>query len=228
MPGAALLAAQAALRGGAGYVKLLSLQGAVGPPDLVTDLRPLNEALADERLSALLIGPGLGRDEAARDRLLAVLERRLPTVVDADALHLLDEDALEGVDASRILITPHEGELRALCDTFAVEAQGKVSKARELAETTGMTVLAKGPDTILAATGERVAYFPSASSWLSIAGTGDVLAGIAASRMGTGSDAFDAAGEAWWIHAEAARIAGPALTAHELSLRVSKACAQFL
>ena len=183
---------------------------------------------ADKRWSALLVGPGLGRNEVARERLSAALERRLPTVIDADALHLLDDDLLEGIDASRLLVTPHEGELAALCSTFGIAAHGKLASARELAETTGLTVLAKGPDNVLVSPDGRTAFFPPAPSWLSTAGTGDVLAGVAVSRLACRGDAFAAAGEAVWLHSEAARCADAAFTADGLSNRISEAYARFL
>ncbi len=229
MPGAALLAAQAAMRGGAGYVKLLSpSEQPAAPAALVAERSPLDIALKDKRWSALLVGPGLGRDDEARNRLHAVLDRGVPTVIDADALHLIDDDMLEGIDASRLLVTPHEGELETLGKSFEITPGGKLTRACALAEMTGMTVLAKGPDTILAAPDGRVAFFPPASSWLSTAGTGDVLAGLAASRLACHGDPFIAGGEAVWLHTEAARIAGPALTADDLSNSISTAYAHFL
>jgi hydroxyethylthiazole kinase-like uncharacterized protein yjeF len=229
MPGAALLAAEAAMRGGAGYVKLLAQSAdRDAPPALVIDNTPLQDVLADKRWSALLVGPGLGRDETARERLSASLERRLPTVIDADALHLLDHDLLEGLDATRLLVTPHEGELAALCSTFGITAPGKLASARDLAEATGMTVLAKGPDNLLVSPNGRTAFFPPAPSWLSTAGTGDVLAGLAVSRFACTGDPFAAAGEAVWLHSAAAQCAGPAFTADDLSKVVSDAYARFL
>lgn len=228
MQGAALLAADAAAHAGAGYVKILGQSPFPGPSWLVIDGAPLDAALTDPRWSALLVGPGLGRDEQARGRLAAVLERGVPTVLDADALHLLDDDMLEGIDPARLLLTPHEGELARLCAAFEIEPVGKVAAARGLAGRTGLTVLAKGPDTVLAGADGRVAYFRKASSWLSAAGTGDVLAGIAASRLGSGCTPFRAAGEAVRIHTEAARLAGPGFTAEDLVRSLSQAYGCFL
>jgi NAD(P)H-hydrate repair Nnr-like enzyme with NAD(P)H-hydrate dehydratase domain len=62
----------------------------------------------------------------------------------------------------------------------------------------------------------RRAGAPRASSWLSGAGPGDVLAGLIASRLATGAEAFAAAGEGVWLPAEAARLAGPGFTAGRL------------
>ncbi|MGX7952674.1 NAD(P)H-hydrate dehydratase [Tsuneonella sp. HG249] len=229
MPGASVLSATTAMRAGAGYVKLLaSAPPACAPAALVVDLEPLEKALADRRWSSLLVGPGLGRDDCARDRLDAVLEARLPTVLDADALHLLDWDLLEGVDAQHLLATPHDGELATMCAAFGVDARDKLTSARGLAEITGVTVLAKGPDTVLAAPDGQTAFFPSGPSWLATAGTGDVLAGLAASRLGTGLTPFEAASEAVWLHAEAARAAGPAFAADDLVSNIPAAYARFL
>ncbi|MFN6935786.1 MAG: NAD(P)H-hydrate dehydratase [Tsuneonella sp.] len=229
MPGAALLAAQAAMRGGAGYVKLLTaVPPAASPAALVVDGTALEMVLADPRWSALLVGPGLGRSEGSKQRLDTVLGRGVPTVIDADALHLLDDDSLEGVDPTRILLTPHEGELARLCSAFDVQGEGKVGKASALSQRTGLTVLAKGPDTILTAPDGRMAYFPPAPSWLASAGTGDVLAGLAASRLASGCDPFAAGGEAVWLHSEAAAMAGPALIADGLISIISLAYARFM
>ncbi|WFL77199.1 NAD(P)H-hydrate dehydratase [Altererythrobacter arenosus] len=227
MPGASILASKAAMRAGAGYVKLLSDNWHdSAPASLVIDDNMLEDALADERLAAVLIGPGLGRGEIARDRLACALESKVAAVLDADALHLIDSGSLPS-DVP-LLATPHDGELDALCRTFSVVASGRQDRAQALAKVSGMVILAKGPDTIVAAPDGRLALAPPASSWLSSAGTGDVLAGIAVSRMATGRDAFTAACEAVWLHGEAARQAGPAFTADELAHCVSGAIAAAL
>lgn len=227
MPGASLLAAMAAQHAGAGYVKLLAAApDSRTPPDVVTDSAPLAEALADSRMAAVLVGPGLGRDDAARDALAAALRRARAVVIDADALVLLAPALLP--DGKPILATPHDGELEVLCRSFGVIAEGRRTRALALARVSGMVVLAKGPDTCVAAPDGRLALAPPAPSWLSVAGTGDVLAGIAASRVAAGSDAFAAACEAVWLHGEAARRAGAAFTPSQLAERVPETLAASL
>ncbi|MEM7779066.1 MAG: NAD(P)H-hydrate dehydratase [Pseudomonadota bacterium] len=227
MPGAARLSAEAAMRSGAGYIKLLSDGPKSGlNPGLVRDARPLAEALNDPRINALLVGPGLGRGDAAVERLKTALEVGKPMVLDADALVLLGPSDLP--EEAMVLATPHDGELEQLCKTFSVIAEGRLDRARALAMASGMVVLAKGPDSIIAAPGGETAIAPPAPSWLSIAGTGDVLAGIAVSRMAAGVDPFTAACEAVWLHGEAARQAGPAFTALELAEATSDAYAACL
>ena len=227
MPGASLLAAVAAQRAGAGYVKLLASTADLRtPPDVVTDTAPLDQALADPRLKAVLVGPGLGRDDAARAMLAEALKQAPALVIDADALMLLAPAMIaRGVP---MLVTPHDGELDALCRSFGVIAEGRRGRALALAKASGIIVLAKGPDSIVAAPDGRLALAAPAPSWLSVAGTGDVLAGIAASRMATGADPFTAACEALWLHGEAARRAGPAFTPSQLAERVADALAASL
>jgi hydroxyethylthiazole kinase-like uncharacterized protein yjeF len=227
MPGASLLAAAAAQRSGAGYAKLLAPHvDPRTPPDVVTDTAPLAEALADPRIAAVLVGPGLGRDEAARERLEAALAQAPALVLDADALMLLTPAML--ARAVPRLATPHDGELEALCRSFGVIAETRRDRALALARVSGMVVLAKGPDSIVAAPDGRLAIGQPAPSWLSVAGTGDVLAGIAASRMANGAEPFAAACEALWLHGEAARRAGAAFTPTQLAERVSEALAACL
>lgn len=228
MPGAPLLAAEAAMHAGAGYIKMLSPHShPAAPADLVIlDVDP-GEGLADPRIAACLVGPGLGRGETSRARLSATLESGKPSVVDADALHLLDPDLLEGCDAARLIVTPHEGELAALCKNFDVKADTKRERAIGLHQATGLTVLAKGADTMMAVEA-GFCYFSTASSWLSTAGTGDVLAGIIASRLAFHGDPFRAAEEAVWLHREAAHIAAPAFSASQLAKAVKPAMSVFL
>ncbi|MEP1605474.1 MAG: ADP/ATP-dependent (S)-NAD(P)H-hydrate dehydratase, partial [Marinomonas sp.] len=164
---------------------------------------------------------GLGRDEAAETRLTQVLSANKPTILDADALHLLHPEMLQS--DGLYIATPHDGELAALCASFGVSETDRQFRAAALAKESGMVVLAKGPDTILAAPDGTIRIAPPAPSWLSVAGTGDVLAGIALGRLASGSSAVDAACEAVWLHGEAARIAGAAFTADDLVLCVSAA-----
>lgn len=229
MPGAALLAAMAALRAGAGYVKLAAR---IAPPGAPPELVVTGDAagmLADARTSALLVGPGLGRSDGASRLLAAALHAGRPTVVDADALVLLRPAMLAGAPC---VLTPHEGEMTALERAFGLSGAGlRRDRALALAEVSGAVVVLKGPDTLIAAPGGEIVLAPRASSWLSVAGTGDVLAGTIASRLATHcqdlGQALRAAEEGLWLHGEAARLCGPAFTAGELAHAVQaalKAC----
>lgn len=228
MPGAALLAAHAAQGAGAGYVRLHAGAPLAVPNELVLSTQPLADALADKRLAALLIGPGLGRDGHAREKLATALAEQVPAVIDADALVLLAPRLL-AEHASPLIATPHEGELLALERAWGLDGAGnKVERAVALAMVSGMVVVAKGADTVIAAPDGRLACAHRASSWLSTAGTGDVLAGTIASRLATGADAFDAACQGVWLHGEAARLSPPAFAAGQLAEAVRSAYAACL
>ncbi len=228
MPGASLLAAEGAMRAGAGAVRLAAPElPPSAPADLVLRTEPLDELLGDERTGAVLVGPGLGRGDEARDKLSAVLKAGHPAVVDADGLRLLDPDMLAGASGPPVL-TPHEGELAQLVSQYGIRGGSKIERALALADAAQAVVVAKGPDTVITAPDGRLTLAPSPTAWLSVAGTGDVLAGIVASRLAAGSAPFDAACEAVWLHGEAARLAGPAFTASELARRVSAAYASTL
>jgi hydroxyethylthiazole kinase-like uncharacterized protein yjeF len=225
MPGAAQLACLAAMSAGAGYVRLLADNAGPVSPALVVDARPVSEALADRRIAALLVGPGLGRDDTARWRLAVALASGAPVVLDADALALLHPGEVH----SQAIATPHEGELAALESSFGLPGSGtRLERAQTLAAASRMIIIAKGPDTVIAAPDGRSAFAARASSWLATAGTGDVLAGIVASRLATGADPFAAACEGVWLHGEAARLAGPAFTACGLAAHVAGALATCL
>ncbi len=134
---------------------------------------------------------------------------------------------LDGADVTKVCLTPHEGELATLCESFDVTAQSKLDRAKGLHDVAGMTVLAKGPDTVLAGR-EGMRFFPRGSSWLSVAGSGDVLGGIVASRLAVHSDTMRACEEGVWLHHEAARQAGPAFSASYLASAVKHAMPAFL
>ncbi len=125
MPGAAALAASAAARAGAGYVALVGEGGAV-PNCIVRKARAeLPEALADGRVDAVLVGPGLGRDEEAWAQLCAVMDSPHPVVLDGDALWLMAQGRRSWERRAPTLATPHAGEFRALFgdDGSKVEAR---------------------------------------------------------------------------------------------------------
>ncbi len=217
MPGAAALSAEAAARAGAGYVRLLA-------DDMTT---PVSHAIVRskgrdfERARAVLVGPGLGRNGHARGRLAEALGAGLPVVADADALWLIAQASGSGFPTPAIM-TPHEGEFAHL---FGDLPGNKLDRTRAAARQSGSVMVHKGPDTVVAAPDGRAVIAPPASSWLSTAGTGDVLAGLCAARLAVTGDPFRAACEAVWLHGEAARRAGAAFIADDLVRQVGPALA---
>ncbi len=115
-----------------------------------------------------------------------------------------------------------------LCNNFGTVGLDRVEQVLELAEALEGIVIAKGHDTMIASEGGQVVMIPPASSWLSTAGTGDVLAGLVASRLATGQRAMKAAEEGCWLHGATAQQAAPAFTAGTLIDHIPDAYDTFL
>ena len=230
--GAGRLAARGALRAGAGLVTIASPRDAfavnaaanmaimVRAADGAEDLLAL---LADQRLNAVVLGPGAGAGAATRDMVLVALAGARAVVLDADALTSFAAGsdvlfaAIKGRAAPTVL-TPHQGEFTRLFMNI-VQASEKTSKydlARKAAKVSEAVVLLKGADTVVADPGGRAAVAENAPPWLATAGSGDVLAGIVAGLLAQGMPAFEAANCAVWLHGEAGNEAGPGLIAEDL------------
>lgn len=238
MPGASRLAARAAMHGGSGYVILAAPAPQHGLPDaLVTrvlaSVDDLLELLADDRVRALLIGPGLGRGEQANEWLDHCIASNLPLVLDGDALTLLGHQASArlaeravrlAADRIPTVLTPHEGEFDRM---FPGEGE-KGPRTAAAGNASYATIIHKGANTVV---GGQFGYGESdeGSPWLSVAGTGDVLAGIMAARVAQrDSNPRDAAFEAVWLHTRIADLAGPAFIADDLIPLIPRAIAECL
>ncbi|MDO7841276.1 NAD(P)H-hydrate epimerase [Sphingomonas immobilis] len=219
MPGAAALAAEATMRAGAGYVLLLGGKSPPGAPHALVRRGWSAEALEEKRIGCVLVGPGLGRDEAARAKLYAALASDHALVIDGDALHLLDGRTFHD-RGQPVIVTPHAGEFAAM---FGKPEGSKIEAARAAAAKSGATIVFKGPDTVIAEPGGHVTVAPGGSAWLSTAGTGDVLAGAVAAMAGyaLGRGPRYWVGDAVWLHAEAARRLGGAFIADDLARELS-------
>jgi hydroxyethylthiazole kinase-like uncharacterized protein yjeF len=220
MKGAARLVASAAVRSGAGYVVLAGDPDATGIPLSIVHRSP-DDALADARVSAIIVGPGLGRTGTAEASVMQALQTGKPVVLDADALHLIRPGQIARHTAP-VILTPHKGEFEAM---FGKLPGSKIDQALAAAAASGATVIFKGADTVVASPDGRVGLSAQSSPWLSSAGTGDVLAGIAGAMLARGLDAHEAACAAVWLHNRAAHLAGPALIADDLCQRLPEALA---
>lgn len=213
MTGAARLAARAARRAGAGLVTIACPDAAsaaacrAGEPGVIVTEMPVGDLLGDARRQVWLVGPGGGG--RAPEAAAAIRAAGRVLVADADALRGAPE-ALAGA----ALVTPHEGEFARL---FGAPGPDRLAAARAAARRIGGAVLLKGSDTIIAAPDGRAAITAGAPPWLATAGTGDVLAGIAAALVAQGMPAWEAGCAAAWAHAAAARRAGPLLIAEDLA-----------
>jgi ADP-dependent NAD(P)H-hydrate dehydratase / NAD(P)H-hydrate epimerase len=215
MPGAIALAATAAARSGAGYVRVSTSRTIDGLPAAIvqTDTATVN----DERIGCLLVGPGMGD---IPQLLTLALTSQAPKVIDADAITPLGEP--ERLNGQEAILTPHEGEFRKL---FGDIGGSKPERALEAASRSEAVVVFKGPDTLVAAPDGRLGFAPPAPAWLASAGTGDVLAGMIAAMRARGLDPFEAACAGVWLHGRAAEIAGPGMIADDLAAAIPRALA---
>lgn len=219
MTGAARLAARAARRAGAGLVTLavppqaIAVAAADQPGNLVASLDGFAHLLADARKNVFVIGPGSGADEGTRSRVIAALAAGKACVLDADALTAMAGNVAGLGHGKDVLLTPHEGEFARL---FPGVAGDRLRRARAAAAESGCTVLLKGPDTVVAAPDGRAVINSNGPPTLATAGSGDVLAGIAAGLMAQGLDAFSAACAAAWLHGAAAAAVGRGLIAEDI------------
>jgi NAD(P)H-hydrate epimerase len=225
--GAALLAGEAALRGGCGMVYLAIPEGiraevSVSLREAVTVALPQTRAgtIAKgtsaalktylEKADAVAIGPGLGRNEET-DAFVRefVATAAKPTVLDADGLTAFAGRAPELQQAKApVVITPHDGELKRLGGATGAKAPAeRLEETSRLANDLGLTLLRKGAPALVAAPDGRVWINASGSSALATGGTGDVLTGLIGSLLAQGAQAPDAACVGCFLHGRAGELA---------------------
>lgn len=229
MAGAAILAARAALRTGAGLVYLglpktiaASVNAAL-PEAIVVPLPPTDRGSASlaalpkilewaGKVDALAIGPGLSTDpqtqELVRQIFLAWLKNknRVPLVIDADGLNALaaEKDLLSKATmtgAKPLILTPHPGEMGRLLGMTAgrIEAD-RWNVAKKAAKKWACQVILKGAGTVIAAPSGKLFINSTGNPALATGGTGDVLTGIIVSLLGQGLDPLAACQAGVYLH----------------------------
>jgi hydroxyethylthiazole kinase-like uncharacterized protein yjeF len=233
MVGAALLAARAAIRLGAGKVYV----DCIGAPDLGFDwLQPELMCRTEQELppvDVLVVGCGIGTDEAARARLQRVMTHPGPAVFDADALNCLAADPGLSVRlrerTALTVLTPHPGEAARLLATDTASVQlDRVANALRLAEQTGATVVLKGAGSVIAEVTGHYAVNSTGGPALASAGTGDVLAGMIGALLAQCADGIAAIRAGVWLHGRAADLFGAdlGLTASDIAPLAARALGQ--
>ena len=206
--GAALLAAQAATRSGAGYTHLMCdidkypwakfPDFIVHPFSLVTLKKHVNSVVG--------IGPGLGTTNDKKKLLLYLIKNKVEkVVVDGDALTMLSKMRLDFLPSTWIL-TPHEGELARLLDTDSDSIKKNRAKYVQIAQKKyGCIVILKGADTLVASQ-EALFVVNSGTKALAKAGTGDVLLGVISALYAQGLTSLEAAITGCYIHGHASGL----------------------
>lgn len=220
MAGAACLAAQAALRSGAGLLTAaccasvrLTMQNLVpcAMAKVVSSGAVLDAGAALELYNlaqgkrALAIGPGLGQSDGTWRAISQLVLSDIPKVIDADALNLLARHG--GRVGANTVLTPHPGEMARLMDVTAEEIlAAPVEYTQQLAQDLNCCVLLKGATTVIVR-GEDVTLNITGCNAMATGGSGDVLTGVIAALMGQGMTPYDAARAGAYYHGLAGEAA---------------------
>lgn len=212
--GAPVMAAQGALRAGAGYVTIACPQNAVAAISYHTlepvlapwpesgDAQTIVNALLEttRHAGAVVIGPGLGRDELTQTVIRSYVSATArPLVIDADALFALAGHT-EIVKDKKAVLTPHAGEFARLLGEHADAAiSNRMKAADEFASSLDATLLLKGPRSIIA-TKEASYVNLTGNALLATAGSGDVLSGMTGAMLAAGCSSRQAAAIAAYWH----------------------------
>jgi len=225
--GAAALAGNAAVRSGCGLVtvataaslhdiievKLTEAMSLALPEDAGGHIDFSASQLLDEYIDtrqALAVGPGLGQSKGLQQLLRWLLGRAaVPLVIDADGLNLLASQPhlLKVGRRAALVLTPHPGEMARLCGLSVAEIEAdRFEVAREFAVANKVTLLLKGPRTLIAAADGRVNINSSGNDALATGGSGDVLTGLIGGLLAQGLEPFAAASLGAWLHGRAAEL----------------------
>lgn len=214
MSGSIIMAAKAALKLGAGKVKIGFVQNTLPMPVLESQpeimLYTAPELLQQQDISAWVIGCGMGTDTNAVNILQTLSENHLqkPVVWDADALNLLTEHIKFHILLKpHHIITPHPTEAARLLHqkTATIQAQRTLAAFNLYQQYQCISVL-KGHQTLVQITDTQYYLNESGNTGLATAGSGDVLAGMMVSLLAQGMDCAQAACAAVWLHGVAAEI----------------------
>lgn len=215
--GAALMAAEAAARSGAGRVSIATRPEHVPAilarrPEImacgVVSGQELEPLLA--RPTLLVVGPGLGRTPWSEQMLQQAFKSGLPLVLDADALNILAEGRVipAGTRRTDWLFTPHPAEAARLLGLTTAEVQADRFAAVQAIHTRyGATVILKGAGSLVAASGSPIGLVTDGNPGMASGGMGDVLSGIVGALIAQGLSLPDAARLGAVIHACAADFA---------------------
>ncbi len=218
MSGAAVLAAKACMRSGAGKVTVhtprsnyeimqISVPEAVMQMDADSDI--FSEAVDADPFDAIGMGPGLGTNETTAIALIAQLRRSShPFVIDADAINILASHRawMQQLPKSLIL-TPHPKEFDRMAGNISTNCYERLQKASDLAQHLQAYIILKGHYSALCLPDGHVEFNPTGNSGMATAGSGDVLTGIITALLGRGYNRADACRLGMYLHGLAGDLA---------------------
>jgi hydroxyethylthiazole kinase-like uncharacterized protein yjeF len=225
-PGAMLLASRAAARCGAGVVTVAAARSVcelIAGEDPNITFFPLAEAqpgvvatgaaaqvspLLDDKIRALLIGPGLAHAAGTDDFVIGVIRnaKGTPTIIDADGLNALARtEDWPSFLPSRTILTPHDGEAARLAGRVVPTGAARVAFAERYAAQWNVTLVLKGAVTVVT-DGKRTYVHDAPNPTLGVGGSGDALGGAVAAFTARGLAPLAAAAAAVWVHGRAGAL----------------------
>ncbi|MGC9517832.1 MAG: NAD(P)H-hydrate dehydratase [Methanomicrobiales archaeon] len=222
--GAPALAALSALKSGVDLVYVASPDVVASnirsySPDLIVrsfseDVITMNDANSilelSNKVDSVLIGCGLGRDEKTVISVRYILSKvTKPVVIDADALHMLDEEILNNIKKTekKVVLTPHSGEFKAIFGAkISEKLDNNIKTVKNSAYKSKTIILLKGVVDIIT-DGKNIKLNQTGNSGMTVGGTGDCLAGLVAGLLSQGHDTFESAYLAAYINGKAGDLA---------------------
>ena len=225
--GATILSAQAALRTGTGSVKIicsrdtLQIYSIKFPSALKTeinDIFQLEHFLKNEKITSILIGPGLGTSKKNKEITKLILRKIKYVVLDADALTCFKDDlkSLYSLLDKNKIITPHLGEFHRIFPKIKKNLNN-IDKVLNAVKLIKSNIVLKGPSTIIVSYNNKIVINDHSSSELAVIGSGDVLSGLIVSLVGDKKmSPFLAGCASTWLHGDIAKNYGKGLIAEDI------------
>jgi hydroxyethylthiazole kinase-like uncharacterized protein yjeF len=225
MPGAAILSSSAALRSGAGIVRLFYPEGmryelSASPYELIctpytnNDLKELQDHI--KRAASVFIGPGIGKSTSVKSllrQILPLIEK--PCVIDADALTIITEENL--AFPNQTVLTPHHGEMMKLLQSYEKPPMltlDFLEECHRYAAQKEITLVLKGAPTFVLQRDYPMYANPTGDPGMATAGSGDVLTGLIAALLAQGCSPLDAACLGVFLHGRAGEFAAEDMTSY--------------
>lgn len=219
--GAALIAAYSALKMGAGRVYVELIEDAMRFDPLHPELM-FKDEIDPEEMDAVVIGPGIGFSDKAKQRLICCLKSKTALIIDADCLRMIAHDAeilsLVTHRLAHTVITPHAAEAAEILGVSAEEInQDRLSRALDLSVLTGAVTVLKGAGTIITQRSSISWINPTGSPALATAGSGDALSGMLGAMFAQKYELMDCVLSAVYLHGAAAEGLDSGLLASDIA-----------
>ena len=225
--GATILSSLAALKIGAGSVKIVCTKNTIHtysvkfPSVLKAEINNIDELkkfLKEEKITSILIGPGAGSNKKIKEITKLILKKVKYVVLDADALTCFKNDLKSLyllLDKNKI-ITPHMAEFHKIFPKIK-KSNSNIEKIKAAGKLVKSNIVLKGPNTIIHSYDKKIVINYHSSPELAVIGSGDVLSGLIVSLIGKKKmSPFLAGCASTWLHGDIAKKYGKGLISEDI------------